>query len=210
MFLSNLKLVVRIAKKYRCNLELMDLINEGNLGLMKAIEKYDSSLDFKFSTYATWWIGYTIKRAIYSQNSIIRIPEKYRIDLRKFKNDLQQLEMNEQRKLNKLEISKMLSVPLEFVEDYYKYMQDVLTLEQPVSEDSDLALIDLIPQKELLENQVFKDFLRKDIEVLFKVLNDQELEVIKMKYGLCEYADGPFNIYDIAITYHTNISFFYF
>lgn len=198
MFLSNLRLVVSIAKNYKCSIELLDLINEGNLGLMKAIEKYDSSLGFKFSTYAIWWIKQTIKRAIYMQGSFIRIPENYQSELSKFKKKLEQLEFKEKRKLSKEEISKKLSIPLYVVEDYFKAMFEIISLDLPVGDEKDATIMDLIETENNVEKEVFRKALKKDINSLFETLTDKELKVIKMRYGLGEYENSSTQINDIA------------
>ena len=198
MFVSNLRLVVNIAKKYKCNVELLDLINEGNLGLMKAIEKYDSSLGFKFATYATWWIKQTITRAIFMQNSFIRIPENYKSKLIKFNKDLEQLELQEKRKLSKEEISKKLSIPLNVVEEYLRLMFEVVSLDQPVNDDKDFTIMNFVEIEDDMEDKVFREMLKKDINALYKTLNDKEIMVIKMRYGLDEYENNSTQILDIA------------
>ena len=127
MFLSNLKLVVSIAKKNNGNVELLDLISDGNLGLMKAIEKYDNSLGFKFSTYATYWIKQAIQKSISTQSLFIRYPEDYKRELIKFRNQLEELEKSKQRKLNKAEISNEMKLPLDKVEEYFSALQKVIS-----------------------------------------------------------------------------------
>ena len=198
MFLSNLKLVVSIAKKNNGNVELLDLISDGNLGLMKAIEKYDNSLGFKFSTYATWWIKQAIQKSINTQKFFIRYPEDYKRELIKFRNQLEELEKSKQRKLNKVEISNEMKLPLNKVEEYFSALQKVISLDQKTIEDSDETIIDFIVDEEELEEKVFKTMLKKDITLLFKTLNDIELKVISMRYGMGEYEDNPLKIIEIS------------
>lgn len=199
MFLSNLRLVVYVAKKYKCNLELMDLINEGNLGLIKAIQKFDITLSFKFSTYAIWWIKNSMKRAILTQSSLIRIPENFNYDLLNFKRKLEQLNRSENKKLSIEEISQKLSIPVENIRKYLRYMFDIISLDQPVTVDSSYTMLDLVEQDYNLENDVFKKILKTDIKVLFNILTPNELKVIKMKYGLDEYQGQDSSIIDISL-----------
>lgn len=199
MFLSNLRLVVYAAKKYKCNLELMDLINEGNLGLIKAIQKFDITLSFKFSTYAIWWIKNSMKRAISTQSSLIRIPENFNYDLLNFKRKLEQLNTSENKKLSIDEISQKLSIPVEDIRKYLRYIFDIISLDQPVTDDSGYTMLDLVEQDYNLENDVFKKILKTDIKVLFNILTPNELKVIKMKYGLDEYQGKDSSIIDISL-----------
>ena len=199
MFLSNLRLVVYVAKKYKCNLELMDLINEGNMGLIKAIQRFDISLPFKFSTYAIWWIKCSIKRAISTQSSLIRIPENFSYDLLNFKKKLEQLSRSENMSLSINEISQKLSIPVENIRKYLIYMFNIISLDQPVKDDNSYNMFDLVGQDYDLENDVFRKLLKNDIKVLFNILTPNELKVIKMKYGLDEYQGCDNSIIDISL-----------
>ena len=183
MFVSNLRLVVSVAKSYRHKGELLELINEGNLGLYKAIEKYDSSLGFRFSTYAIWYIRQTIKRSV-NNNHAIRVPEYYSRLIGKFKSDVERLESIEGRELSLIEISEKLNISLDEIMVYQRYMYDPVSLDQPVGDEGDLTIMDLIPRDEVIEDTAFKSTLKDDIKLLLGYLTSREEAVIRIRFGL--------------------------
>ena len=183
MFVSNLRLVVSVAKYYRNKGELLELINEGNLGLYKAIEKYDSSLGFRFSTYAIWHIKQMIKRSI-SNNNAIRVPEYFSRLIAKFKNDVEELEKKEERELSLIELSEKLDISLDEIMEYQRYMYNPVSLDQQVSDDSDTSILDLIPRDDSIEEDVFQSTLRDDIKILLGYLTSREEAVIRIRFGI--------------------------
>ena len=201
MFVSNLRLVISIASdacsKFRNNADLMDLINEGNFGLMKAIEKFDVTLGNKFSTYATYWIRQRIRRAIVTQNTAVKIPEYVTNNIAAFKRRLSELEQQEKKTLSIEEIAQKLSMPIDLVLEYQKHMGEGISLDENIGED-DLTIKNIIPSDDNVEEEVFRKSLKTDIQSLLDVLNERELKVIEMYYGLGEYSGKTYSLSDIA------------
>ena len=191
IFVSNLRLVVSIAKMYNYNDDLMDLINEGNMGLMRAIEHYDASYENRFSTYAVWWIKMYIRRSTINQKSVI-IPEYFHNKMLAFRKKVSELEQSEKRSLSAFEIADMLSMPVADVMRYQLYMQEDVSIDTQIVEEDDLTLGGMISSGENVEETVLKKTLHSDIEDLLDVLTEREKKVVKMRFGLGEYQDNRY------------------
>ncbi|MDE6330328.1 MAG: RNA polymerase sigma factor RpoD/SigA [Muribaculaceae bacterium] len=184
---ANLRFVVSVAKQYQNQgLSLPDLINEGNLGLIRAAQKFDETRGFKFISYAVWWIRQSILQALAEQSRIVRLPLNQVGSLNKITKELAKFEQEHERKPSSEELAERLDIPVEKIVDTMKVSGRSISVDAPFVEGEDNSLLDVLPNDDspMADASLNQESLSKEVDRALKQLYDREREILKMFFGI--------------------------
>lgn len=202
---ANLRFVISVAKQYQNQgLSLPDLINEGNLGLIKAAKRFDETRGFKFISYAVWWIRQAILQALAEQSRIVRLPLNQVGALNRIKKETSLLEQKLERNPTLDELSDTLNTPREKLADLISISLKAISMDAPVTEDEDINLIDIYVEDgaEGTDKKVMQESLSKEISRCLSILNQREREVIALFYGIGQ--NHGYTLEEVAV--HFNLT----
>lgn len=184
---ANLRFVVSVAKQYQNQgLSLPDLIDEGNLGLIKAAQKFDETRGFKFISYAVWWIRQSILQALAEQSRIVRLPLNQVGSLNKIGKALQRFEQENERRPSPVELAEQLDVPVEKIADTMKVSGRHVSVDAPFVDGEDNSLLDVLPNEDspMADSSLTQESLSKEVNRALEQLNPRERDILKMFFGI--------------------------
>ncbi len=184
---ANLRFVVSVAKQYQNQgLSLPDLINEGNLGLIRAAKKFDETRGFKFISYAVWWIRQSILQALAEQSRIVRLPLNQVGSLNKITKELSKFEQENERRPSPEELAERLDMPVDKISDTMKVSGRSISVDAPFVEGEDNSLLDVLPNDDspMADHSLNQESLSKEVDRALKQLYDREREILKMFFGI--------------------------
>ncbi len=187
MIRSNLRLVINIAKQYSTfGVPLLDLIEEGNLGLMKAVSKFNPRLGFRFSTYAAWWIKQHVTRALADQGKTVRIPVYMVETLSRFRKVQERLMHRQRRKPKIAELARAMKLPVGKIKELMQMDQGTTSLDQPIGEDGEASIMDLMedPKTNTSQHNVNEIFRGERVAALLNKMGPREREILELRFGL--------------------------